>query len=58
MSTADVNFQWVRPLTFASRCRLVELREVVPAEDVGPPMYFISHACGLHVMYNMAVYVQ
>ncbi len=46
MSTADVYVQWVKPMSFPSRCRLVELREVVPAEDVGQPMYFISHACG------------
>ncbi|KAG2427876.1 hypothetical protein HXX76_012196 [Chlamydomonas incerta] len=44
VSTADVNFKWVRPVTADRACRLLEAREEVAAEDVAPPAYFISHA--------------
>ncbi|KAG2452669.1 hypothetical protein HYH02_002902 [Chlamydomonas schloesseri] len=44
VSTADVNFKWVRPVTADRACRLLEAREEVAAEDVAPPSYFVSHA--------------
>ncbi|KAG2492079.1 hypothetical protein HYH03_009575 [Edaphochlamys debaryana] len=44
MTTADVNFGWVRRVTAEAKCRLLEQGSVVAAEDVAPPQYFISHA--------------
>jgi hypothetical protein len=44
-SSRQVTFKWVRPVTADRRCRLLEAREEVAAEDVAPPSYFISHAC-------------
>ena len=46
-STADVMVGWVRPSTAAGRKRLLESREHLPAADIRPPHYFISHACEL-----------
>ncbi|GFR41512.1 hypothetical protein Agub_g2207, partial [Astrephomene gubernaculifera] len=43
-STADVNSQWVQAVTAALQCRLVELPGLVEPEDLGVPMYFVSHA--------------
>ncbi|PNH00948.1 hypothetical protein TSOC_013197 [Tetrabaena socialis] len=43
-STAEVNTAWVQVVTAGERCRLAEHPDLVAPEDVGVPMYFISHA--------------
>jgi hypothetical protein len=40
-----VNAGWVEVVTAESRKRLVDLQPYVDPADVGPPTYFISHAC-------------
>jgi hypothetical protein len=47
MTTRDVTKEWVLEVTKERRCRLLELPGLVDAADVGPPLYFISHACAL-----------
>lgn len=44
MSTAEVNARWVKEVTKERQCRLLEMGQIVDAEDVVQPMYFISHA--------------
>ncbi|KAG2498300.1 hypothetical protein HYH03_003561 [Edaphochlamys debaryana] len=44
MSTAEVVTSWVKRVTSDDLCRLAELKEAVPPEDLGPPAYFVSHA--------------
>ncbi|KAG2444913.1 hypothetical protein HXX76_001649 [Chlamydomonas incerta] len=44
MSTAEVNARWVKEVTKERQCRLLEMGQVVDADDVAQPMYFISHA--------------
>ena len=49
-STADINSRWVQVVTAERRCRLLEMaRDEVrlgplDKNDVGVPLYFISHA--------------
>jgi hypothetical protein len=47
MATRDINTKWVKEVTAVRKCRLLELElpGLVEPDDVGPPMYFISHAC-------------
>ena len=35
---------WVTKVTSSTRCRLVDMTSIIPAADVGDPMYFVSHA--------------
>ncbi|KAG2490965.1 hypothetical protein HYH03_010641 [Edaphochlamys debaryana] len=46
VTTTEVNYEWVRHVTASRKCRVVEVPGLLedPHEDVGRPLYFISHA--------------
>ncbi|EFJ40133.1 hypothetical protein VOLCADRAFT_100103 [Volvox carteri f. nagariensis] len=44
MSTEELVRMWVMEITGSRQCRLLEVSDLVDANDVAPPTYFVSHA--------------